>query len=136
MGGRYWHQELDVDLDLAGTANVGGLIVSGNRAIAKSGSVDWIDPFLGARLRYALSPGEEIALRGDVGGFGAGSQFTPAAMATWPNWFELFPHTALATPTATWLARAVGRPRGGTAPPPAYSTCRQQGPGDRVTGRF
>ncbi len=33
-GGRYWHQELDVDVALAGTVNVDGLIVSG---IARAG---------------------------------------------------------------------------------------------------
>jgi hypothetical protein len=82
-GGRYWHQELDVDLALAGTVNFDGLIISGNRALARSGNVDWIDPFVGARLRYAPGPGEEIAVRGDIGGFGAGSQFTWQALATY-----------------------------------------------------
>jgi hypothetical protein len=82
-GGRYWYQELNVDLALAGTANLDGLIVSGNLALARSGSVDWIDPFVGARLRYEPGPGEEIALRGDVGGFGAGSQFTWQVIATY-----------------------------------------------------
>ena len=84
-GGRYWHQQLDVDVALAGTVNFDGLTVSGNRAIASSGGVDWVDPFLGARLRWQPAPGEEVSLRGDVGGFGAGSKFTWQALAAY-NW--------------------------------------------------
>ena len=84
-GARYWHQELDVDVALAGTVNFDGLTVSGNRAIASSGGVDWVDPFIGARLRWQPAAGEEVALRGDIGGFGAGSKFTWQALATY-NW--------------------------------------------------
>ncbi len=84
-GARYWHQEVDVSADLTGTLDRNGLTISGNRAIASSGSVDWVDPFIGARLRHQLAPGEEIVLRGDVGGFGVGSQFTWQAIATY-NW--------------------------------------------------
>ena len=59
------------------------LNLSGSRAIAKSGSVDWVDPFVGARLRQQLARGQEFVLRGDVGGFGAGSQFSWQAIATY-----------------------------------------------------
>ena len=55
-GGRYWHQELDVDVALAGTVNLDGLVVSGARATARSGVVEWIDPFLGLRMRYKPAP--------------------------------------------------------------------------------
>jgi hypothetical protein len=85
-GGRYWRQQLDVDVSLAGTLNVDGLIISGTRAIARSGVVEWIDPFIGARLHYVPARGEEVIVRGDFGGFGAGSQFTWQAIATY-NWF-------------------------------------------------
>jgi hypothetical protein len=87
-GARYWHQDLDVSADLAATVALGGsngITLSGNRAIASSGSVDWVDPFIGARARYQLAPSQEIVLRGDVGGFGAGSQFTWQAIGTY-NW--------------------------------------------------
>ena len=87
-GARYWHQEADVSADLTGTLAGGGplgITITGNRAIASSGSVDWVDPFIGARVRHQLAPGQEIVLRGDVGGFGAGSQFTWQAIATY-NW--------------------------------------------------
>jgi hypothetical protein len=85
-GARYWHQDVDVSADLTGTVALSGpldLTISRSRAIAKSGSVDWVDPFVGARLRQQLAPGQEFVLRGDVGGFGAGSQFSWQAIATY-----------------------------------------------------
>jgi len=84
-GGRYWHQETDVSADFATTVDLGGLTISGGRAIAKSGSVDWIDPFFGARLRHQFAPGQELVVRGDIGGFGAGSELTWQVLATL-NW--------------------------------------------------
>ena len=36
-GGRYWHQELDVDVALAGTLNVDGLVVSGSQRLGALG---------------------------------------------------------------------------------------------------
>jgi hypothetical protein len=78
-GARYWHQKTEVSADLTTTLGLGGvngITISGNRAIAASGSVDWVDPFIGARVRHRLAPGQEVMLRGDVGGFDVGSQFT------------------------------------------------------------
>ena len=44
-------------------------------AIAHSGSLDWIDPVVGLRLRHQFTPSQEIMVRGDVGGFGFQSNF-------------------------------------------------------------
>jgi hypothetical protein len=66
-GARYWHQEVDVSADLTATVALSGpldLTLSGSRAIAKSGSVDWVDPFVGARFRQQLAPGQQFVLRG------------------------------------------------------------------------
>jgi hypothetical protein len=85
-GARVWYQNVDISGNLTGTVALNGplgLTISGNRAIAKSGSVDWADPFVGARIQQQLGPGQEIVLRGDVGGFGAGSQFSWQAIATY-----------------------------------------------------
>jgi len=82
-GGRYWHQELNASADLATTVNVGGLTVSGGRVFARSGSVDWVDPFVGGRIRNQVMPGQELVVRGDVGGFGAGSEFSWQVLATY-----------------------------------------------------
>ncbi len=75
-GARYWYQEADLSLDVTRTVDTGDLELAGGRAIARSGSVDWVDPVIGARIRYAPAPGHELFLRGDIGGFGVGSDFS------------------------------------------------------------
>jgi hypothetical protein len=45
--------------------------------------VDWVDPLVGARVRHRLAPGQELTLRADIGGFGAGSQFSWNAIAAY-----------------------------------------------------
>ena len=75
-GARYWHQNLDINFGLVGNLDVGGLVVSRGRAIARGGEVDWVDPLVGVRIRHGLAPGQELLLRADVGGFDAGSQFS------------------------------------------------------------
>jgi hypothetical protein len=75
-GARYWYQEADVSFDIAGAVDIGDLQLAGARAFARSGSVDWLDPVIGARMRYAVAPGHELFLRGDIGGFGVGSDFS------------------------------------------------------------
>ena len=39
-------------------------------------SKDWIDPFLGARLKLDIIDSVSVSVRGDIGGFGVGSHFT------------------------------------------------------------
>jgi hypothetical protein len=65
-GGRYWNMlaTLDLSIPLTGTF------------VDKSGRKDWIDPFVGARMRLDLSDKFSLSLRGDVGGFDVGSKFT------------------------------------------------------------
>jgi hypothetical protein len=75
-GARYWHQEADLSFEIAGAVDIGDLQIAGARAFARSGSVNWLDPVIGARVRYAVAPGHELFLRGDIGGFGAGSDFS------------------------------------------------------------
>src|SRR6478672_2114739 len=41
-GGRYWYQKMDVGLNFAGTIDLGDLVLTNSRAIARSGSVDWV----------------------------------------------------------------------------------------------
>jgi hypothetical protein len=42
----------------------------------RSGSQDWWDPIIGANLYFPLGKSFSLNLRGDIGGFGAGSDFT------------------------------------------------------------
>lgn len=77
LGGvRYWHQSADLSLGITAGVQTADLEITGARAIARSGSVDWLDPLVGARIRYAVAPGQELFLRGDIGGFGAGSRIS------------------------------------------------------------
>jgi hypothetical protein len=39
-------------------------------------SRDWMDPFLGARLKLDIIDRVSVSVRGDIGGFGVGSHFT------------------------------------------------------------
>lgn len=81
-GGRVWWQHADADLAVSGTLNILGLTRTGNGTFSASADVSWVDPVVGARLRHQLAPGWNLAVSGDVGGFGAGSKFSWQALAT------------------------------------------------------
>lgn len=65
-GGRYWYLKgkLSADVPLLGLS----------RRVEES--KDWIDPIVGARLRADLTKKLSLAVRGDIGGFSVGSNFT------------------------------------------------------------
>jgi len=75
-GLRYWYMNVDLNLAVAGPLPPGLTPIGGGLAVAKSGDVDWVDPVIGLRLRHEMSPSQRIVMRGDIGGFGAGSDFT------------------------------------------------------------
>jgi hypothetical protein len=133
-GGRYWHQELDVNVALAGTLNIDGLVLSGSEARARSGSVDWVDPFIGARLRWQPAPGEEVSLRGDVGGFGAASKFTWQVLATY-NWYLCTHGSLVLDGYLGYRALSVDYEQGAGVDHYEFDVL-QQGPVIGVTGRF
>jgi hypothetical protein len=64
-GARYLMIDLELDLssDLASVPDV-------------NKDRDWVDPFVGFRARYKLSDNLYLGGRGDIGGFGLGSDFT------------------------------------------------------------
>lgn len=62
-GARYIDQEIDI------TVNAGPL------AVAPTIGDDWIDPFVGLRYTGPIKDRWSFILRGDVGGFGVGSDF-------------------------------------------------------------
>ena len=86
---RYWNQDVDVSLHLTGTLTVDlerlGLKLkrSGSVAIARSGDLEWVDPVVGGRIRHQIAPGKELRLEGDMGGFGAGSDFSWQVVGTY-----------------------------------------------------
>jgi hypothetical protein len=76
-GARYWYQQANISFNLAAGLNIADLVIgSRGLAIAKSGTVDWVDPLLGARARLMIAPGQNLFVRGDVGGFGVGSKYS------------------------------------------------------------
>lgn len=56
--------------------------VSVGQVTLAEGNTDWIDPFVGFRLRQPLGDRWILTLRGDVGGFGVGSDFAWSATGT------------------------------------------------------
>ena len=64
-GGRYARLEAGIKI---GGGPLGGVDVERD--------VDWIEPFVGGRLRLTLSERVTLVVRGDAGGFGVGSELT------------------------------------------------------------
>jgi hypothetical protein len=81
-GGRYWNQDGKISADASLNTSL-PLPIEGSRVFVRSGSVDWVDPFIGARVRHQMAPGQNLTMRGDIGGFGAGSDFSWQAIATY-----------------------------------------------------
>jgi hypothetical protein len=76
-GARYWYQQADVSFNLIAGLNIADLVIGARGlAVAKSGSVNWTDPLVGARARLEIAPGQNLFVRGDVGGFGVGSKYS------------------------------------------------------------
>jgi hypothetical protein len=73
--------ELDVDLSLSGTP------VASRR---DDGNQVWVEPFIGLEGRYGISDDVLLQIGGDIGGFGAGSDFAWQTMASVGFEFELF----------------------------------------------
>lgn len=77
-GARYWYVRPDIALNVDATVNIPALDLThkGAGRVAGTTTIDWWDPYVGLRMRHQRGPGQELTLRGDVGGFGGGSDFT------------------------------------------------------------
>jgi hypothetical protein len=97
VGVRYWHAVTDMSFGFTATgtiqtpADVGLFSRSVGVAGASTGSLDWADPILGLQLRHEIAPHHRLRLRGDVGGFGVGSQFTWQALGVYAYEFSAGP---------------------------------------------
>ena len=70
LGGvRWWDNDVDVVID--------PVVLPGT--VSTSLEEDWIDPVVGLRYTMPMADKWKLVLRGDVGGFGAGSDFTAVA---------------------------------------------------------
>jgi hypothetical protein len=74
-GARYWNSSTEVNLDLTGSLDFSDPRLarfdrSRTIGVAASGTLQWVDPLIGVRLRHQFTPSQEIMVKGDVGGFG------------------------------------------------------------------
>ena len=54
----------------------------------QTGDLNWVDPLVGVRVRQQLASGDEFQLKGDIGGFGAGSKISWQAFGGYMHNFE------------------------------------------------
>ena len=85
LGVRYWNNSFAATFDATANVNFSNLHIerSFGIAVARSDVVQWVDPVLGLRLRHRFTPNQEMFVRGDIGGFGLGSQFAWQAVAAY-----------------------------------------------------
>lgn len=69
-GARFWHLWNDLKVSVAG------------RTLTVENDFGWIDPVVGARAHFHINDKVSFLAQGDIGGFGAGSDFTWQALAT------------------------------------------------------
>jgi len=62
-------------------------------AFAPSGDLEWVDPFVGFRIRHEMGPSKELGLEADFGGFGVSSDFSWQVVGTYG-----FDTTCIGTP--------------------------------------
>ncbi len=69
-------------IDVENTVSVGGGLT------LQDGNKDWLDPLIGARWIWGFADGWSLIARGDIGGFGIGSEFSWQALGLveWQPW--------------------------------------------------
>jgi hypothetical protein len=91
MAFRYWNNSVAASFDA--DANVDFSRLNFDRsfglAIARADTIQWVDPVFGVRVRHQFTPHQEFTVRGDIGGFGLGSQFSWQAVAVYSYAWQL-----------------------------------------------
>jgi hypothetical protein len=67
---------LNADVVAAATSSQLGVSVVDGKSVLGTGTLWWIDPVIGLRMRHSFAPGSRFETRADIGGFGAGSKFS------------------------------------------------------------
>jgi hypothetical protein len=89
LGFRYWNNSVNANFDATATVDFSRVHLDHldrtfGLAVARSDTIQWVDPVIGLRMRHQFTPQQEVVIRGDVGGFGlGGNQFTWQAVATY-----------------------------------------------------
>lgn len=91
MAFRYWNNSIAASFDADATVNTArlGFDRSFGIATARADAIQWVDPVFGVRVRHQFTPRQEFVVRGDIGGFGLGSQFSWQAVAVYSYAWEL-----------------------------------------------
>lgn len=77
-GLRYVNMTSDIDADVTAavaTPILREAIYDRTRRFG-TGTLWWMDPVVGLRMRHSFAPGSKFEVRADIGGFGAGSKFS------------------------------------------------------------
>lgn len=67
---------LDADVIAAARAPLLGVSIVDGKSVLGSGTLWWMDPVIGLRMRHSFAQGSKFEARADIGGFGAGSKFS------------------------------------------------------------
>lgn len=91
MAFRYWNNSVAASFDADANVDFSHLHLdrSFGLAIARADAIQWVDPVFGVRVRHQFTPHQEFTVRGDIGGFGLGSQFSWQAVAVYSYAWEL-----------------------------------------------
>ena len=77
LGGRYYHEKIELKGTVRSTVTVGGVTIRDEAyPFALDPTNDMVDPILGGRVLLWPTERIQLALWGDFGGFGAGTDFT------------------------------------------------------------
>lgn len=78
LGLRYANIAANLNVNAFGFANAPlfGIQEAAATSVLGTGALWWIDPVVGLRMRHSFAPGSQLEMRGDIGGFGAGSKFS------------------------------------------------------------
>lgn len=68
LGLRWWYQDAKLALSLAGPG-------PGRTANVSDGS-NWFDPLIGLKFKHQIASNKALSFKGDIGGFGVGSDFS------------------------------------------------------------
>ena len=73
------YTKLDVSGDIGATFFGPG--PGGTATVSRSGDKDWVDPYIGVRIKHLVTDRWALIGYADVGGFGVGSDFTYQVIA-------------------------------------------------------